>query len=379
MGDIATIVEASADARNAARFNGKPAVLVAVSRLPDANIVDTSNRVYEAVEKLRGWMPAGVSIEVQTERTSMIRATVDHVGVILSVTVGLAVLVVALFLRRFWATIIPGLAIPVALAGTLAGIHQLGFTLNTMSLMALTVAIGFIVDDAIVVVDAVAHRRDLGEGRVDAAINGSRQIGFTIVSMSASLVAAFIPLLFMEDFLGRIMAEFSVTVVVAILVSGVVALTLTPTLCGRLISAREGEGTRRGRVVDAYVRALTFALRHKLVSLAVVFGCVLSDRRGRGDGAARVVPAPGHRRGLVLDRGIARHLVQGDGRAHPRGGDGSSRRRRDQEHQRLGILRSLGVDQHHAQAAGRADRHSGSGRGAPASQAGGDTGGWWRR
>lgn len=274
LGDIATIVEASADSRNAARYNAKPSVLVSVSRLPDANIVETSDRVYEAVEKLRGWMPAGVSIEVQREQTSMIRATVDHVGVILSVTAALAVLVVALFLRRLAATIIPGLAIPVALAGTLAAIYQLGFTLNTMSLMALTVAIGFIVDDAIVVVDAVAHRRDLGEGRVEAAVNGSRQIGFTIISMSVSLAAAFIPLLFMEDFLGRVMSEFSLTVVVAIAVSAMVALTLTPTLCGRLISAREGDGTRRGLIVDRYVRALTFALRHKFPSLLAVFACV---------------------------------------------------------------------------------------------------------
>jgi len=274
LGDIATIVEAPADARNAARFNGKPSVLVSVSRLPDANIVDTSDRVYEAIERLRGWMPAGVTIEVQREQTSMIRATVNHVGVILSVTAGLAVLVVALFLRRFAATIIPGLAIPVALAGTLAAIHQMGFTLNTMSLMALTVAIGFIVDDAIVVVDAVAHRRDLGEGRVEAAVNGARQIGFTIISMSVSLTAAFIPLLFMEDFLGRVMAEFSITVVAAIAISAIVALTLTPTLCGSLISAREGDGTRRGLVVDRYIRALTFALRHKFLSLLVVLGCV---------------------------------------------------------------------------------------------------------
>lgn len=274
LGDIATIVEAPADARNAARFNGKPSVLVSVSRLPDANIVETSDRVYEAVEKLRGWMPAGVTIEVQREQTSMIRATVNHVGVILSVTIVLAVAVVALFLRRASATLIPALAIPSALAGTLACIDQMGFTLNTMSLMALTVAIGFIVDDAIVVVDAVAHRRDLGEGRLAAAINGARQIGFTIISMSVSLAAAFIPLLFMDDFLGRVMAEFSLTVVAAIGVSAVVALTLTPTLCGGLISRREGDGSRRGFVVDRYVRALTFALRHKVLSLLVVFACV---------------------------------------------------------------------------------------------------------
>jgi hydrophobe/amphiphile efflux-1 (HAE1) family protein len=274
LGDVATVIEAAADARTAARYNGRPAVLVNVARLPDANIVDTSDRVLAALDQIRGWLPPGVGIDVQSERTAGIRATVDHVGFIIGLTIALAVAVVAVFLRRFWATAIPAVAIPVALAGTLAVILQFGFTLNVMSLMALTVAIGFIVDDAIVVVDAVAHRRDRGEGMVEAALGGARQVGFTIVSMSMALVAAFIPLLFMEDFIGRMLLEFSVTVVVAIAVSAVVSLTLTPTLCGRLMAARPDKERGPGRFLRAYGRALRFALRHRFLALLVTLGCV---------------------------------------------------------------------------------------------------------
>lgn len=273
LGDVAEIFDSAAVIRTAARFNGRAAVIVNVSRLPDANIVATAERVVGALDELRSWLPPGIDVEVRDERTGGIRATVTHVGKIVALTVGLAVVVVALFLRRAWVTLIPAVAIPVALAGTLVVIYELGFTLNTLSLMALTVAIGFIVDDAIVVVDAIAHRRDQGEGLVEAAINGARQVGFTIVSMSVALAAAFIPMLFMEDFIGQMLKEFSVTVVVAIAASAVVALTLTPTLCGRLIAAKPaGEGP--GRLLAAYGRALRFALRHRVLGLLATLGCI---------------------------------------------------------------------------------------------------------
>ncbi len=285
--DLGQAVDGSRNTRLMARFNQQRGVIVYVYRLPGANIVDVSDSVKAAVAQAEHWFPPSVSISVFADRTSTIRAAIADVKFTLALTTGLVVLSILLFLQRFWATVIPSIAIPASLCGTLAVMWLLGYTLDNISLLALTVAIGFVVDDAIVVIENVARYIEEGQRPVRAALKGAREISFTILSITVSLVAAFIPFLFMGGYVGRFLREFSVTLTAAILISGVVALTLTPSLCGRLLRDTRDRPLNRaqrlcGGGIDACLAGYAWALRHVLrfplamlaLTLATVAGTV---------------------------------------------------------------------------------------------------------
>jgi hydrophobe/amphiphile efflux-1 (HAE1) family protein len=276
LGDIAEVVDATANTRVAGRFNQQRAVIVYVYRQPGANIVETSDRIRAATAELAKWLPPAVKIAVLSDRTGTIRAAITDIKYTLTITIALVVMVMLLFLRRFWATLIPSITIPVAIAGTCVAMYALHYTLDNLSLMALTIAVGFVVDDAIVMIENVVRHMEAGETAVAAALKGARQIGFTVVSITVSLIAAFIPLLFMGGYLGRFFREFSVTLTAAIAISGVVSLTLTPAMCGKFLRRDESRpdnafqrACERGLAAmrRLYEYGLRAALAHRLAML----------------------------------------------------------------------------------------------------------------
>jgi hydrophobe/amphiphile efflux-1 (HAE1) family protein len=213
------------------------AVLVIIFKQADANVIDTVDRIRAALPQLERWMPVGIKLSILNDRTQTIRAAVHDVEVSLLVSIALVVMVVFIFLRRFWPTFIANITVPLALSGTVGVMYLLGYSLDNLSLMAITISVGFVVDDAIVVIENIHRFIEQGEHPMQAAFNGARQIGFTVVSMSLSLIAVFIPLLFMGGLVGRLFHEFAVTVCLAIFVSGIISLTLTPMLCSRFLRA----------------------------------------------------------------------------------------------------------------------------------------------
>jgi multidrug efflux pump len=239
IGDLGEVVDDVENARLAGWVDGHPAVILDIQRQPGANIIETANRVKELLPKLRVSLPPSVRVSVLTDRTETIRASVADVEFTLVLTVALVVLVIFLFLRRFWATVIPSVALPLAVFGTFAVMKLIGFSLDNLSLMALTISTGFVVDDAIVMIENIVRFIEAGEKPMAAALKGARQIGFTVVSLSLSLVAVFIPLLFMTGIVGRLFREFAITLSISVLVSAVVSLTLTPMMCARLLKADE--------------------------------------------------------------------------------------------------------------------------------------------
>jgi hydrophobe/amphiphile efflux-1 (HAE1) family protein len=268
LGDVANVFAGVENERQAAWYGDQRAVLVQILRQPGANVIETVDRVRAILPDLSRWMPPGIDVVPIFDQTATIRASVRDVQFTLVVSVALVVAVVGLFLRRMAATLAACVAVPLSLAATFAGMWWLGFSLNNLSLMALTISVGFVVDDAIVVIENVARHRERGLSAFDAAIAGTREIGFTVVSMTLALVAVFIPLLFMTGLQGRFVREFALALSLAVLVSGVVSLTLTPTICARF-AARERAPTRFDRLFErgfgaltaAYVRALGFVLR----------------------------------------------------------------------------------------------------------------------
>jgi len=273
--------------RVAARWNGAPAVVLDIQRQPGANIVQTVQLIKQALPKLRAAIPAGIQLHIVTDRTETIRASVHDVQLTLLMSVALVVAVIFLFLRSPRATFIPAIALPLSLVGTFGVMHLLGYGLDNLSLMALTIATGFVVDDAIVMIENVVRYLEQGLRPLEAAYRGAGQIGFTIVSLTVSLIAVFIPLLFMTGVVGRLFKEFSVTLSVAVVVSAVVSLTLTPMMCGRLL--RPAEGNHHGRLarisegafdamLAAYRTSLDWTLRHQplvlLVGAATLVGTI---------------------------------------------------------------------------------------------------------
>ncbi|MBV8586102.1 MAG: efflux RND transporter permease subunit, partial [Verrucomicrobia bacterium] len=228
LGDVATIIDGVEDDQLAAWVGSKPAVLVDIQRQPGANIIQTVDRIKKLLPKLTASLPPNVKVSILTDRTQTIRASIRDVQFTLLLTIGLVILVIFLFLRRLWATIIPSVALPLSLIGTFGIMYLFGFSLNNLSLMALTISTGFVVDDAIVMIENIFRYIEEGEDPLTAALKGARQIGFTVVSLSISLIAVFIPLLFMSGIVGRLFREFAITLSVAVLVSAVVSLTLTP-------------------------------------------------------------------------------------------------------------------------------------------------------
>jgi HAE1 family hydrophobic/amphiphilic exporter-1 len=236
--DVAQVVDSVENNRVASWFNGRRSVTLAVQRQPGTNTVAVVDAIRGLMPQFKQQLPASVSLDILYDRSNSIRDSVNDVQFSLLLAVALVVLVIFLFLRNVRATIIPTLALPTSIIGTFAVMYVLGFSLDNLSLMALTLSVGFVVDDAVVMLENIVRRVEHGESVKDAALNGSSEIGFTIVSMTVSLVAVFIPVLFMGGILGRLFREFAITISAAILVSGMVALTLTPMLCSRLLKAR---------------------------------------------------------------------------------------------------------------------------------------------
>ncbi|MCD0421781.1 efflux RND transporter permease subunit [Rubrivivax sp. JA1024] len=251
LSDVAAVSDATRNARTIAWFNKQPAVIMQITKQGDANVIETIDRVKALLPELKQWIPAGVDISVLADRTGTIRASVDDMQWTLLATAILVMVVVLLFLRRLTPTIAAGVSVPLALAGTCAGMWISGFSINNLSLMALAIAVGFVVDDAIVMIENMYRNLERGMAPLPAALEGARQIGFTVLSISLSLVAAFAPLIFMDGLIGRLLREFSLTLTFAIVVSTVVSLTVTPMICAHYIRAEESpKQTWFDRVVE---------------------------------------------------------------------------------------------------------------------------------
>lgn len=278
--DIATVTDDVSNTKVGSWLNGKRAVIVEVRKRPGANTIDVVDRVHTALTDLRPLLPPALDLQVVADRTKVLRAGIFDLQLTMLLSTALVVLVIALFLRRFWATVIPAATIPVAVCATFAVMYGLGFSLDNLSIMALIIAVGFIVDDTIVMVENTVRLIEQGMRPLDAARKGARQIAFTVVSLTAALIAALIPILFMPGVLGRFFQEFGVTLAVAILASAIISLTLTPTMCAHLLPAG-GETARGGRLGarvehaltrlgDAYGRSLDAALSVPWTMLAVI-------------------------------------------------------------------------------------------------------------
>jgi multidrug efflux pump len=286
--DVATVSDGVENALQAAWANQNPAVLMNIQRQPGANIIGVVDRIKRLLPQLQAALPASVQLDILTDRTGTIRASVEDVQFELMLTVALVVMVIFLFLRSIRATIIPSVAVPLSLIGTFGVMYLLGYSLNNLSLMALTISTGFVVDDAIVMIENISRYIEEGDSPLDAALKGSEQIGFTILSLTISLIAVLIPLLFMGDIVGRLFREFAITLAVTILVSAVVSLTLTPMMCAKLLRhQRKEEETwfyRKSEdafnaVIAFYGRTLKFVLRFRtitlLVTIATLVGTIL--------------------------------------------------------------------------------------------------------
>ncbi|CNH57171.1 multidrug efflux system subunit MdtC [Yersinia aldovae] len=280
--DVANIVDSVQDVRNAGMSDGKPAVLLVISREPGANIIATVDRIRAELPALRASIPASITLNIAQDRSPTIRASLDEVERSLIIAVALVILVVFLFLRSGRATLIPAVAVPVSLIGTFTAMYLCGFSLNNLSLMALTIATGFVVDDAIVVLENISRHLEAGVKPMVAALRGVREVGFTVLSMSISLVAVFIPLLLMEGLPGRLFREFAVTLSVAIGISLIISLTLTPMMCAHLLRAQPAGQQPRirgfGKVLLAiqqgYGRSLNWVLGHTRWVMAVLLSTI---------------------------------------------------------------------------------------------------------
>ncbi len=280
--DVAEVTQGVRNTRTAGWFNGKPAIIVNVTQEPGANVIETIDGVKAILPDIARFMPAGVNVAVMSDRSTTIRASILDLQKTLGVTVMLVTLVVFLFLRRLASTAAAAVAVPLSLAGTFALMWACGFSLDNLSLMAITIAVGFVVDDAIVMIETIHRNMEGGEGksmgRLEAALAGSRQIGFTVVSMSLSLIAAFIPLMFMGGVVGRVFREFALTLSFAIVISMLVSLTITPMICGQFMPTLHGARGRFDTLVERalealerfYARTLDPALRHPVLMVVLL-------------------------------------------------------------------------------------------------------------
>ncbi|WP_312962579.1 MdtB/MuxB family multidrug efflux RND transporter permease subunit [Stutzerimonas nitrititolerans] len=273
--DVASIIDGAENERLAAWANENQAVLLNIQRQPGANVIEVVERIQALLPEVSASMPAGLDVVVLTDRTQTIRAAVTDVQHELMLATILVVMVTFIFLKKLSATIIPSIAVPLSLVGTFAVMHLAGFSLNNLTLMALTIATGFVVDDAIVMLENITRHLEEGETPLNAALKGAKQIGFTLISLTFSLIAVLIPLLFMQDVVGRLFREFAITLAVAILISLVVSLTLTPMMCAKLLKPAKEESTRPDwveRLIGGYSRWLTWVLGHQTLTLLVALG-----------------------------------------------------------------------------------------------------------
>jgi multidrug efflux pump len=282
MEDVADVTEAAENRELGSWMNSTPAIILEVQRQPSANVISVVDNIKTLLPTLEATLPGAVQVAVLTDRTATIRASVKDVEFELCLSVALVVLVVFLFLRNLRATIIPSLSVPLSLVGTLSAMYLLGFNLDNLSLMAFTIATGFVVDDAIVVIENISRYIEMGESPLEAALKGSKQIGFTIVSLTISLIAVHFPLLFMGDVIGRLFHEFSVTSVVTIVLSAVVSLTLVPMMCAKVLrhQTKVGRFERLSRqtvdgMIKQYGRLLTWVLRHQVSTLLIAIGTLM--------------------------------------------------------------------------------------------------------
>ncbi|BBG70652.1 multidrug efflux RND transporter permease subunit MdtC [Serratia marcescens] len=282
LADVAEVKDSVQDVRNAGMTDAKPAIVLAISRAPDANIIETVDRIRAELPALQENIPASIQLNVAQDRSPTIRASLAEVEQSLAIAIGLVILVVFIFLRSGRATLIPAVAVPVSLIGSFAAMYLCGFSLNNLSLMALTIATGFVVDDAIVVLENISRHVEAGMKPINAALLGAREVGFTVLSMSVSLVAVFIPLLLMEGLPGRLFREFAVTLSVSIGLSLIVSLTLTPMMCAYLLRHQPPRSQRRARgfgkmllaLQQGYGRSLNWVLGHSRWVLAVFLATV---------------------------------------------------------------------------------------------------------
>jgi len=282
--DVATVINGVENAQLAAWMNTKPAIVLNIQRQPGANTISVVNSIKKILPQLEANLPTAVQITELTDLTVSIHASVDDVEFELMLTIGLVVLVIFLFLRSVRATIIPSVAVPLSLIGTFAAMYALGYSLDNLSLMALTISTGFVVDDAIVMIENIARYLEEGETPLEAALKGAGQIGFTIMSLTVSLIAVLIPLLFMSDVVGRLFREFAVTLAVTIIISAVVSLTLTPMMCSRILKHEvESQQSRWyrisehafNRMIEFYGRTLKVVLRYQTTTLLIAVGTLV--------------------------------------------------------------------------------------------------------
>jgi multidrug efflux pump len=282
VGDIATVTDSVEDVRTAGLANGEPAVVMVLFRQPGANILETVDRVRALLPQLQASIPQNIHLGVILDRTPTIRASIHDVEITLVISIALVVLVVFIFLRNVWATVIPSVAVPLSLVGTFGVMYLVGYTLDNLSLMALTISTGFVVDDAIVVIENISRYLEQGMSPMEAAFTGSKEISFTVISMSTSLIAVFIPILLMSGIVGRLFREFAVTLCTAIVVSLAVSLTTTPMMCARFLKHETGEHnwlyrfSERGFdwMRDEYEFALQWVLHHQRTILTLTLGTI---------------------------------------------------------------------------------------------------------
>ena len=280
--DVATLVEDAENTKLGGWMNKTQALILNVQRQPGANVVDVVDRIQAMMPELKASLPAGVDVAVLTDRTTTIRASIRDVEFEMALAVALVVLVIFLFLRNIPATLIPSLSVPLSLVGTFAVMYLADFSLNNLSLMALTIATGFVVDDAIVMIENITRYIEAGERPLQAALKGAGQIGFTIISLTVSLIAVLIPLLFMQDVVGRLFREFAVTLAVTIIISAVVSLTLVPMMCAKLLRHEPLKATHEhenagwfGKLIESYGRRLQWVLDHQKLTLGVAVATLL--------------------------------------------------------------------------------------------------------
>jgi multidrug efflux pump len=278
LSDVAQIVDSAENVEQAAWMNETPAVIVNIQRQPGANIITVVDRVKALLPQLQAALPSAVKVQTLTDRTITIRASVSDVEFELMLTIALVVMVIFLFLRTLAATVIPSVAVPLSIVGTFGAMYMLGYSLNNLTLMALTISTGFVVDDAIVMIENIMRYIEEGMEPLEAALKGSAQIGFTILSLTVSLIAVLIPLLFMGDVVGRLFREFAVTLSVTILISAAISLTLTPMMCARLLKHKKESEQGRFyktseavfvKIIDFYGEILTWVLRHQPLTLII--------------------------------------------------------------------------------------------------------------
>jgi HAE1 family hydrophobic/amphiphilic exporter-1 len=280
--DIGNVVEGPENDLLAGWFNNQRAIILSVQRQPGANVIETVDRIKSLLPQLQASLPPAIKVNVISDRTQTIRASVADVQFTLLLTIVLVVMVIFIFLRNFWATVIPAITVPLSLIGTFAVLYEFGYSLDNLSLMALSIAIGFVVDDAVVVIENIVRHLEEGLSPMEAALKGSREIGFTIVSITLSLIAVFIPLFLLGGYVGKLFQEFAITVTMSLILSLVVSLTLTPMLCARLLKPDSGKHGRLYRLLErgfegllaVYERGLTVALRHRFFTLMVMLGTI---------------------------------------------------------------------------------------------------------